>query len=313
MVRFSGNAAVRPAPLRAVSPASIASAAVAIGAAVASDCLLEPFFERSALVRGLGAGMATVFGVAGTRWALARPPSAFSALRGSALSGAVVLAWFTLCDRIASLHRAGSADGLSLLMLPLLLVVVAAIGATVGTLFGLTAVPVVRRAERARARETMDAAERVLFPAAVWLGAWGLAFVVLHHPRSLAPLGQVVLALGGLVCVIVRDARRLRFLSAVARGEEPLWHVERASPSVIGSLPAYGPHRAAELDGQLVHGSRTGGPYRAGPAPSPTARIPLERKVARRPFVRRIAVATLVATGLFVVTVMELETACLRW
>src|SRR5262245_18642293 len=96
-----------PRPLRLLTPARIASAAVALGAAVSSDCLLQPFFDKSPLERAVGAGMAALFGLAGTRWALVREPSDWNALRGSATTGAVVFTWFMLCEELVSLHAAG--------------------------------------------------------------------------------------------------------------------------------------------------------------------------------------------------------------
>jgi hypothetical protein len=306
--------ALLPRPLRLLSPACVASTAVALGATVSSDCLLQPFFEKSPLQRAIGAGMAAFFGVAGTRWALAREPSEWNALRGSAVTGAVVISWFMMCDRLASMHAPGAADSLAQLILPILLVVVAAIGAMVGTLFGLTAVAVVRPVERARASRALDATERVLLPASLWLCAWGLVFVALHHPRSLAPLALVVVGLGGIGYVVARDGARLRWLGAVYAGEHPAWRTARApTPSLGAPIPAYGPYAETSLDGAVYNRTSDSGPYRAGTPHPPVARLPLSPHLGRAPIARRIVWSTLLATAILTITAARLDLACLSW
>src|SRR5262245_59193022 len=133
-----------PRPLRCLTPTRIASAAVALGATVSSDCLLQPFFDKSLLQRAVGAGMAALFGLAGTHWALVREPSEWNALRGSAATGAVVLSWFMLCEELVSLHAAGHTGSFAGLLLPIIVAAFAALGAVIGTLFGLTTTMVVR-------------------------------------------------------------------------------------------------------------------------------------------------------------------------
>lgn len=311
--RCARRFALRPRPLRLATPTFIASAAVALGATVASDCLLQPFFDQSLVQRIVGAIMAALFGVAGTRWALSRGPSEWNALRGSALTGSVVLSWFMVCDRLASLHASGAPDTLGTLLLPLVLVVVAALGAMVGTLFGLTAVAVVRPVERGLGKRSLDAPERALLPASVWLGAWGVALVSIPHPRSLPALALVGLGLAGLGFVAARDAVRLRFLKAVFAGVLPGLRVVRPQPSEGACLAAYGPHDDRELDGAIVPVEHPGGPYRASPPEEPLARIPLSPTAARRPFFRRLGISLGLAAAMIGLTVLRIDPACLRW
>lgn len=303
-----------PKPLRLLTPTCVASAAVAIGASISSDCLLQPFFEKSSLQRAVGALMAALFGIVGTRWALSREPSDWNALRGSAMTGAVVLAWFTLCDRLAAMHGPGAADSLATLLLPILLVVVAAIGAMVGTLFGLTAVAVVRPVERSRSCRSLDAPERVLLPASVWLCAWGLTFIALRHPRCLGPVGLVGVGLAGLGFVIVRDIARIRWLFRLHHGQLPTWRLAtsplRAPPAF---LPSYGPYTEPSLDGLITPITPGGGPYRAVPPSLPIARVPLSLAVARAPLYRRIAWSVALTTAIVATVAIRLDPACLSF
>lgn len=310
-----GRPSVSPRPLRIATPVCIASAAVALGATVASDALLQPFFEPSLVQRIGGAGMAAFFGVAGTRWALARGASEWNALRGSALTGAVVLSWFMVCDRLATMHASIDPDPLTPLLLPLVLVVVAALGATVGTLFGLTSVAVVRPAERGSGAGSLDAPERALLPASVWLGAWGLALVGIRHPRSAPALCLVVLGIAGLAYVTVRDAKRLLFLRELFDGRSSELRVVRfGSGRSEGAIPPpYGPHAERLLDGALAPRDPPGGPYRAAPPELPIARIPLSREAAIRPFRRRIAITSAIAIAMIAAAAARLDVACLSW
>lgn len=311
------KAALVPRPMQRLPPAAIASAAVALGAAIASDCLLQPFFRGSPRERAVGVIMAASFGVAGTHWALTREPSEWNALRGSATTGAVVLTWFMFCDRLAALHTEGPAESFVLLVLPVLLVVVAAIGAMAGTLFGLTAMAVIGPVERARARGSLDAPEQALLPASVWLAGWGLTLVAIPHPRSLAPLAVVVLGLAGLAVVAARDLARLRFLRALYGGALPGWLLSRAAPSPCPAIvPAYGPYPEGTLDGHLVPATPPGGPYRE-PAPdapeAPAARVPMDPKSGRAPVVRRIAWCAALALLIAATAAVRVDPSCLGW
>jgi hypothetical protein len=308
------RSALVPRPMGRLRPATIASAAVALGATVASDCLLQPFFQGSPLQRGVGAVMAASFGVAGTHWALTREPTAQSALRGSATTGAVVLTWFMFCDRLAALHTAGPGESFMLLALPMLLVVIAAVGAMAGTLFGLTAMAVLEPVERARRGASFDAPERVLLPASVWLSTWGLVLVALPFPRSLAPLAVVLLGLAGLVVVVLRDFARLRFLTALYFGVEPGWMLAPAAPSPSpASIPTYGPYPESTLDGQLVPRTPLLGPYR-DPAPeAAAARLPLDPERGTSPLVRRIAWCTALGALVATVAAARLDLAPFGW
>ncbi|MEZ4308954.1 MAG: hypothetical protein R3F14_13025 [Polyangiaceae bacterium] len=305
---------VQPAPIRRLRPAGIASTAVALGATVATDCLLQPFFRDSLLQRGVGAAMAASFGVAGTHWALTREPSEWSSLRGSAATGAVVLMWFMFCDRLAALHTNGPDESFALLVLPMLLVVVGAAGAMAGTLFGLTAVAVIGPVERARARTALDAPERVLLPASVWLGAWGAGILAMSHPRSIAPLVLVLLGLGGIGTVAVRDLLRLRFVTALHAGATCGWKLARTAPSALPpDVPSFGPYREATLDGLVLPALRAGGPYRHPPQEDPVARLPLDARAARAPLVRRITWCAALSAILAAITSAHLDLANLRF
>lgn len=303
-----------PAPMRRLGPASIASAAVALGATVGSDCILQPFFEKSASERVIGGALAALFGLAGTQWALAREPSESNALGVCATTGAAVLSWFMLCERLARLHTPGNVDSFALVVLPILVLVAAAVGAVLGTLFGLTAIAMVGPVERARARRSLDAPERALLSASVWLAAWGLLFVVLRHPRAVAALVAVAVSLCGLGTVLARDLVRLRFLRALYRGALPGWTLTRVSPQQRSSfLPAYGPYREASLDGRLVPGKRLGGPYRAAAPEAPVARLPLDPREGMRPLAKRVAWCGALMLGVVGLAAARLDPACITW
>lgn len=313
--------ATRPRPCTRLTPARVASGAVALGATVASDCLLQPFFGGSLPQRAIGAAMAALFGVAGTHWALSREPTEWNALRGTATTGAVVLSWFTLCDRLAAMHPEGPVDSFASLVLPILLVAVAAIGGMIGTFFGLTAVVVVRPAELARAHRALDSTERVLVPAGGWLAAWGLLFVLLGHPRGLPPLVAALAGLAALSLVIARDRARLRFLDALFEGRVPGVTLARLAPIRAASgaprerpspAPLYGPYLVDAADGLLVERAASGGPYRALSPGEPIARLPLDRDRARRPIVRRITFCASLAAAIVVTGALRLDPACLR-
>lgn len=307
-------AALRPRPLRRLSPAAIASGAVALGAAIASDCLLQPMFQGPPLQRGFGAAMAASFGVAGTHWALTREPSEWNALRGCATTGAVVLLWAVFCNPPAVLRAGEPSVGYILLILPVLLVVVAAVGAMAGTLFGLTAIAVIAPVERAGARDALDAPERVLLPASVWLSGWGLLLSLLPPPRSPAPFAVTLLGLAGLAAVALRDLARLRFLTALYGGASPRWQLSRAAPSPRSiDAPAYGPYPESALDGQLLPAPPPVGPYREPPPGDAVARLPLDPSRGRAPVVRRLAWCAALGAIIAVATATRLGAGWLGW
>lgn len=314
MVTRARTAAPRPRALQCCTPAGIASVAVGLGAAVSTDCLLQPFFDGSVVQRAVGAVVAASFGVSGTRWALSHDPAAWSALRACAGTGSVVLSWFVLYDQVARLQCCGHIHPWASLILPVLMVVIAVLGAIVGTLFGLTTLVVVRPVERAQTRPSLDALERVLLPTSLWLCAWGLVFVAIHHPRSLPPLALVLVGLGGLGTVLIRDIRRLAWLLALHRGALPGWSLSPLEPLFRSSpLPVFGPCRERDLDGQLAPVAAGRGPYRSTSPGQPVARLPLNARAGIGPVRRRIAWTAALLLAVAVGLSARLDVSRLAW
>jgi len=295
-----------------LTPAGIASTAVGLGATVACDCLLQPIFDRSVLQRAVGGALTAVFGVLGTRWALSRDPATWSALRAGAATGAIVLPWFVLYEQVASVRERGHLTPWAALVLPVLIVLIAGLGAIVGAFFGLTTLPVVKPAERAQSSRSLDAPERALFPASLWLCTSGLAFVALHHPRSLLPLAAILSGLAGLALIIARDLFRLAWLSALHRGALPRLSLARNEwPLRPSRLPTLTLYRDEEVDGHLVAAAAFQGPYRSTLTAEPILRLPLDPRAATRPIRRRLAWSATLLLVFGATTLLRLDPALL--
>jgi hypothetical protein len=178
------------------------------------------------------------------------------------------------------------------LVVLVLFVASAIAGACRGAVFAAAALLVTRALDATRSRPSLDSADRVLFASSLSLGLWGTgAWLLRADPlvRALAS-GTLVLGLLGLLVVLARDVRRLRWLGAVARGDIPgsalVADDGGAPPSP--PIPRFADYDDDELDGYLVKGS--GRTERVAELPSDAAR-------ARAPMQRRCAIALAAAVA----------------
>lgn len=158
-------------------------------------------------------------------------------------------------------------------------------GVIAGALFGLPALIALRPALDIERAPSLDAVERALLPAAIWLAALG-ALAVLGHGGRFVP-GLLALAGGALASALVaaRDLRRVFFLRAALRDEAPGWAVVESSAA---TLPMFARYERVSLDGVLAR-------RRAGLGDEPVARLPRDAHLALAPIVRRAVLALIIA------------------
>ncbi len=167
----------------------------------------------------------------------------------------------------------------------LVLVVASAIaGACRGAVFAAAALLVTRALDATRARPSIDSVDRVLFASSISLGIWGTgawllrAEVTVRAPAS----GALVLGLLGLLIVLARDVRRLRWLGAVTHGRLPGWALvaDDGGAPPDPPIPRYADYDDAELDGYLVKGAGRSERVAELPRDAVRARAPMWRRSA---------------------------------
>jgi hypothetical protein len=161
-------------------------------------------------------------------------------------------------------------------------------GALAGAALAVWSLPVLRvPVEDAPGLLSIDARERALFRASLWLGVTAGAASLLWPTPLLAGVITAALALVAAASLAVgaRDARRAMWLSRVGAGRIPGWSVVAdGGPAPSSPVPMFARYPEGELDAYLVRdGARR------------VAELPHNLGRARTPLVRRAALAAALA------------------
>lgn len=284
---------VPPPTLAALTPRHAAIALTALAAGSFTQILVARAYPSTPAVGLAWIAAVALGGALAARHTLRRSGGVGAAVLSGALCGAVAMFLGDLAETVPNTTlwgrypEAALAGALAL----------TAFGGVVGGIFGLASLSAVRPAVSAEAASSLDGLERVLLSGSIWPALVGLLGRIMERGGVFA----LALSCAALLWVSARDLRRVVWLRAVTRGKIPAFTiVERGAPSP--TIPAFGDYGEAELDGQLVHlpEDRRDSPFRASPVL--VAALPRDPRMASAPFVRRAALAALLAAALLGVT-----------
>ena len=255
-----------------------------------SDEQLSPLFM---LGWALAMGLTGAFVAAR---AIAKEARALTVLGWSALGGAVAAAVNMSMGNVSVDATQPTAVALWLFVCA----VFAVLGTVVGTIFGASALPMLRAAARANRSSSLDGVERVLLPASLWLALVG--WVALRRTREHFPFGVTAIGVAALALAIVavRDLQRILWLRAVARDRVAGWAIVPDEGGPAPSLPMFAGYDKDALDACLVRrgeGSR-GAPFRENGVVEHVARLPLAPRASLAPLALRAAISMLLVIAM---------------
>jgi hypothetical protein len=269
--------------------------AVALASAVLMDTLaIDDGNRTAAAALGCALSTAVLSGLVARR-AVERGGRALRTVGLGAASGSAATVLFTVILRPEVSSGAAEDGGRALLFL-FGAATLALLGALLGALFGLAALPSIHTAARAERLPSLDGLERVFAPAAILLCPVG-RFALLYQPGRRAPATAAFLAVAlALLFVALRDVQRVLWLRAVGRGGVPGWAIVGAPPGEPERAePRYAAYSPRALDGLLTQlgGPPGSGPFREPAGPRPVAALPRDPMRAVAPLLGR-AVLSLV-------------------